>query len=110
MAELARLEGVKTQLAELAGAGELDVAEFRAAKAANDRALRTLQETMARSAEDEAMQRTRAEAVDLRAKWDDLGIEDRRRVVEALAERIEVGPAAKGRNFYVPERVKVTYR
>jgi hypothetical protein len=56
------------------------------------------------------MQRARAEAVDLRAKWDDLGIEDRRRVVQALAERIEVGPAVRGRNFYVPERVKVTYR
>ena len=110
MAEMARLEGVKTQLAELAGAGELDLAEFRAAKATNDRAMQALRETLARSAEDEAMQRARAEAVDLRAKWDDLGIEDRRRVVEALAERIEVGPAVRGRNFYVPDRVKVTYR
>jgi DNA invertase Pin-like site-specific DNA recombinase len=110
MAEMARLEGVKTQLAELAGTGELDLAEFRAAKATNDRAMQALRETLARSAEDEAMQRARAEAVDLRAKWDDLGIEDRRRVVQALAERIEVGPALRGRNFYVPERVKVTYR
>jgi hypothetical protein len=56
------------------------------------------------------MQRTWAEAVDLRGKWDDLGIEDRRRVVQALAERIEVGPAVSARNFYMPERVKVTYR
>ena len=110
MAEMARLEGVKTQLAELAGTGELDLAEFRAAKATNDRAMQALRETLARSAEDEAMQRARAEAVDLRDKWDDLGIEDRRRVVQALAERIEVGPALRGRNFYVPERVKVTYR
>jgi ssDNA-binding replication factor A large subunit len=110
MAEFARLEGVKTQLAELAGTGELDLAEFRAAKATNDRAMQAMRETLARSAEDEAMQRARAQAVDLRAKWDDLGIEDRRRVVQALAERIEVGPAVRGRNFYVPERVKVTYR
>jgi hypothetical protein len=65
---------------------------------------------MARSAEDEALQRTRAEAVDLRARWDDLDIDSRRRVVQALAERIEVGPAVKGRNFYSPDRVKVTYR
>jgi hypothetical protein len=34
------------------------------------------------------MQRARAEAVVLRDKWDDLGIEDRRPVVQALAERI----------------------
>jgi len=110
MAEFARLEGVKTQLAELAGTGELDLAEFRAAKSTNDRAMRALRETLARSAEDEAMQRARVEAVDLQDKWDDLRIEDRRRVVQALAERIEVGPAVKGRNFYVPERVEVTYR
>jgi hypothetical protein len=110
MAELTRLEGVKKQLAELACAGELDMTEFLAARAANDRAVRVLQETMARSAEDEAFQRTRAEAVDLRAKWDDLDVDSRRRLVQALAERIEVGPAVKGRNFYSPERVKVTYR
>jgi hypothetical protein len=48
--------------------------------------------------------------MDLRAKWDDLDIERRRRLVQALAERIEVQPALKGRNFYSPERVKVTYR
>ena len=56
------------------------------------------------------MERTRAEALDLRAKWDDLDIDRRRQVVQALAECIEVGPAVKGRNFYSPERVRVTYR
>ena len=30
-------------------------------------------------------------------------------MVQALAARIEVGPAVKGRNFYSPERAKVTY-
>jgi len=95
-----------SELAELAGTGELDLTEFRAAKGTNARAMQALRETLAKSAEDEAMQRTRAEAADLRAKWDDLGI-DRRRVVQGLAERIEVGPAVRGRNFYVPERVRL---
>jgi len=31
-------------------------------------------------------------------------------VVQALAERIEVGPAVKGRNFYSPDRVKLAHR
>ncbi len=110
MVEMDRLEGIKTRLAELAGAGELDLAEFRAAKAANDRAMQVLRDTMAKSAEDEALRRTRAEAVDMRGKWEDLGTENRRRLVQALAERIEVGPALKGRNFYSPDRVKVTPR
>ena len=37
-------------------------------------------------------------------------MKDSRPVAQALAERIEVGAAVKGRNFYSPERVKVTYR
>jgi hypothetical protein len=65
---------------------------------------------MARSADQEALERTRAEALDLRAKWDDLDIESRRRLVQALAERIEVGPGVRGRNFYSRDRVEVTYR
>lgn len=109
MAELARLEEVKRRLAELAGAGEMDLAEYREARAANERKAQVLRVTLARSAEEEALQRTRAEAVHLQAKWDDLELEDRRRVVQALAERIDVSPAVKGRNFYSSERVRVTY-
>ena len=109
-AEMARLEGVKKQLAELAGAGKTDLVDYQVAKAANDRAMQVLRETMARSADQEALERTRAEALDLRAKWDDLGIDSRRRVVRALAERIEVGPAVRGRNFYSRDRVRITHR
>ena len=47
--------------------------------------------------------------MDLRAKWDDLDIDSRRRL-QALAERIEVGQGVRVRNFYSPDRVKVTYR
>jgi hypothetical protein len=72
--------------------------------------MQALRATMASSVEEEALQRTQAEAVDLRAKWDNLDIDSRRRVVRAPAERIEVGPAVRGRNFYSRDRVKVTYR
>lgn len=96
--------------AELLGTGEMDLAELRAAKAANDQKLQALRETMAQSAEEEALQRTQAEAIDLRAKWADLDIDAKRRFVRALAERIDVMPAVRGRNFYTPDRVTVTYR
>jgi hypothetical protein len=72
--------------------------------------MQALRATMARSAQDEALQRTRADAVDLRAKWEDLYIDDRRRLVAALADRVEVMPAVRGRNFYSPDRVRVTLR
>ena len=110
MAEMARLEAVKEGLAEAVGAGEMDRAEFRAAKAANDQKLRALRQTMARSAQEEALERTRAEAVDLRTRWAELDIDAKRQFVRALAERIEVMPVAvRGRNFYTPERVRVTH-
>ena len=110
VAELALLEGVKKRLAELAGSGEMDLEEFRASRAANERAMQSLRQAMAKSAEEEGLQRTRAEAVDLWAKWDELDIDSRRRVVQALAERVEVGPAVRGRNFYPPDRARITYR
>ena len=110
LTELTRLEGVKTGLAEMVGAGEMDLAEFRAAKTANDRLISNLSVTVAKGADMEAQRRTRAEALDLVDKWDDLDMDDKRRVVQALAEKVEVFPAVKGRNFYTPERVKVTPR
>jgi hypothetical protein len=41
--------------------------------------MQALRATMARSGKDEALLRTRAEAVDFRAKWDALDIDSRRR-------------------------------
>lgn len=54
-------------------------------------------------------ERTRAEVVDLKAKWDELDVKDRRPVVQALAERIEVGRRSNA-GTSAPDRVKVTCR
>lgn len=88
----------------------MDLAEYPAAKAASDAKVDVLRQAVAKSAEEEAGQRARAEVMDLEARWDELDIDSRRRVVQALVERIEVGPAVKGRNYYPPERVGVTHR
>ena len=55
MTELAHLEEVKKRLAELAGAGEMDLAEYREARAANERKVQSLRETVAKSAEMEVL-------------------------------------------------------
>ena len=41
---------------------------------------------------------------------DELDIDSRRSMVQALADRVEVGPVVRGRNFYSPERVRATPR
>jgi hypothetical protein len=67
------------------------------AKAANDGRIEVLRQVLAKSAEQDALKRARVEAVDMWAKsgriWTSRAGAG---VVEALAERIEVGPAERG--------------
>jgi site-specific DNA recombinase len=46
----------------------------------------------------------------LRARWLELGHDQRREVLAALVERIEIGPAVRGRNQFDATRVTVTLR
>lgn len=46
---------------------------------------------------------------DLRAEWPDLPIGVRREVVASVVERIVIGPAVRGRNFFQPERVSIEW-
>lgn len=65
--------------AELVGAGEMDLAEHREARAASERKVGAVRETLARSVEEGALQQARTEAVDdLQARWDGLYVEERR--------------------------------
>lgn len=57
---------------------QMDLAGYRGARAANERKVQAVRETLARSVEEEALQRTRADAVDLQARWDGLHVEERR--------------------------------
>jgi hypothetical protein len=104
------LEELKKCPAELAGPGEMDLVEYREARAANEHKAQALREALARSAEEGAWQRNRAEALDLQPKWDELDAEDRHRAVQALAERTEALPALRGRSSYSPQRVRAAYR
>lgn len=46
----------------------------------------------------------------LRGRWEDGPVQWRQSLVEALASRIDLGPAVRGRNFFDPTRVKVHWR
>ena len=106
--ELGRLEAVGRELAEQVGAGHLELAEYRVMKAANEKRVAAARARLATIARDEARELARAEAPSLLACWPELPIEDRRRVVQALCAKVEIMPGLKGRNFYVPDRLRVT--
>lgn len=53
---------------------------------------------------------TMPDLADLAARWDDLEVADRRRVIDVLVERVEIAPALRGRNTFDPDRVTVVWR
>ena len=108
--ELGRLEDIKRRLAEMAGSGAMDLADYRTASAANDAAIAAVNARLARDARAEAQRRERAEAPALLARWAELDTDARRRVVEALCAKVEIMPAVRGRNFYTTDRLVVTPR
>lgn len=46
----------------------------------------------------------------LRTAWENRGLDWRRALVGAVLERVVLGPAVKGRNFFDPDRVSITWR
>jgi site-specific DNA recombinase len=111
IAQLVDTEERKSQLAaDFYVSGDLtDAAQFRAASVA-------LEDRIAGLRGDLARHTRRAAAVDLAGnprtladRWSGLDTEARVSVVRALVDRVTVGPAVKGRNFFDPDRIAVTF-
>ena len=47
---------------------------------------------------------------DFVSRWGDLALEQQRAAIDAWVERVTVGPAVRGRNFYDADRVEVRWR
>ena len=106
--ELSRLEGVKANISQLFGSGDMDLDDYRTAKTANDARIAELSDAIAARAAKQAEDQARVQALDLYNRWDELTTEERRRVITATARTITVGPTTKpGYAGYQPERVTV---
>ena len=109
-AELAKLETVKANLLAMVGSGDLDLDSFKTAKQTNDRRMSELGAIIAKDAERAATKRVRAQALDMRAQWEQLDTEQRRQLILAIVEKVTVEPGIRGRNTYDMDRVTVSYR
>jgi len=47
---------------------------------------------------------------DLAGRWDDLTFDERRQVLRLVVDRIAVAPAIRGRHFFDPTRLSITWR
>lgn len=100
------------QLAELAAlwaAGEMTRPEWLAARRVLETRLEQARESLSRSAGAGAIAPYIGRPGVLGAAWDELDLDRKRAVVAAVVEKVVVGPAVKGRNFFDPERVEIVY-
>ncbi len=106
--ELATVERSLEQLAaDHYSEGILTRAEYLAARAAVETRIETLRGKLA-STQMGGFQLPAGKT--LGEWWEAAGIEARRDLLEAVVEKVMVGPAVKGRNFFDPARVTLIWR
>ena len=107
VAELERIDARLAELGEMWAAGELDRTGWQAARQALES-----QRVAANAAVASTVDRRRSAlpAGELRTVWPSLDIDRQRAILGELIERIELGAALRGRNFFDPSRVHVIWK
>lgn len=111
VAEVRQIEDDLAELAAMHGRRQLSRAEWLAARepmtADLERARRALSRRTKTAALD-GLERLNVES--LQARWATLDLAARSAILAAVVERVEVGPAIRGRNRFDPNRVTVVWR
>ena len=109
-AQVAALEQRRDAMYEdyMAGGSSLD--DWKKTKAIADRRIAEVGAELRKHAERTARRRARAEILDLAGRFAELSVDEKRRLLDALIERIVVGRGVRGRNGYDPTRAEVTWR
>jgi site-specific DNA recombinase len=106
--DLERADGRLAEIAGLFGAGELDLAEYRAAKtAAQDRRAKAERRLSSRRSSRVLVDAMASNGA-LREMWEAQGLPWRRELLAAVLERVEIGPTSKP--AWEPERVVLVWR
>jgi site-specific DNA recombinase len=108
--ELERLDARLAELGEMWAAGDLDAAALRAASKSLEAQKATLEAQVRSTATSALPAALRANEGPLRGRWPDLSIDQQRAIVAAVIDKVVVGPAVKGRNFFDPSRVAIEWR
>lgn len=105
--DFAAFEGRKTELAEAYARGEIGAVEWKAARAAIEDKLTTLQAGLA---EQTRTAQVLATAPELLEHWPDLPLERRRNILDTLIDRIDIAPTTRAGNKFNSDRVSVTWK
>lgn len=97
------------QLARDFGAGDITRREWLSAKQAAQAKLDLARRQLGQETEVAVLDGVVGAGV-LSAQWPDLSQDRRRAIMTAVVDRVTVGPAVRGRNFFDPTRVEITWR
>lgn len=104
---LAALQAIEGRLSDLAGmwaAGEITKREWNVARESLDAQLDNARRAVATET------RRSIDLADYRDRWASLDLDQRRTVLDAVLDRVTLGPAVRGRNFFDPDRVSYVWR
>lgn len=108
--EISACEAKLRQLAEQWAADQLSKEEWLAARAAVEARLTAARTAMARRKRTGVLDAHRGQGASILERWADLPLDRQRGIVEAVVEKITIGPAVKGLGRFDPERVTVSWR
>lgn len=94
--EVDRLRAEMADLADMAGRGELTMAEWKAVREPLTTRLAAAEATLARSEAGSALARLTGDAATLADRWDELDVDLRRKLIGLVVERIEIGAGRHG--------------
>ncbi len=100
------VEAELDELARLRGEGAISLREWMAAREPLQRRLEALRADLRAPVAPPAVLTSPGA---LRAAWDDLSFDQRREVLASVIDRVEVGPAVRGRQRFDPNRVTLHY-
>jgi hypothetical protein len=110
-ATVRELEGLRTRLTELAevwSAGGITRAEWLAARRPMQERVEAIEQELAGRAHGDPLA-VLAGVRDLRQAWDDLDDEQRRAIIAAVLERVDVRKAGRRSEPFSPDRVTITW-
>jgi DNA invertase Pin-like site-specific DNA recombinase len=103
-------EARREELAAMYAAGEVSRATFIQTDRQVSAHVEDARRELASSARTRTLARLPAGADDLKRVWEKEELDWRRALLSAVLERVEVGSAVKGRNFFDPGRVRIIWR
>jgi len=108
-----QMRGIEERRDELAAewaTGELTRKEWATARRALDDQLATITRALSRDTHTTALAQFAAMEGDAWARWEQLTTGARRALVEATADPITIGPAHRGKRYFDPNRIQITWK